>query len=113
GPPCHLHVPVFMAVEQDGRRLPIQGNPATATIELDLPEDALPAGYKGIRDDRILQVWTWDEMCDQQAGVTASSAMVFSDDRGRRLLTLGNQLAGFDPAQCTDRSRRSVLAAWP
>jgi hypothetical protein len=113
GPPCHLHVPVSMAVEQDGRRLPIQGNPATATIELDLPEDALPAGYKGIRDDRILQVWTWDERCDQQAGITASSAMVFSDDRGRRLLTLGNRLAGFDPAQCTDRSRRSVLAAWP
>jgi hypothetical protein len=39
--------------------------------------------------------------------------MVFSDERGRRLLTLGNQLAGFDPGQCADRSRRSVLATWP
>jgi hypothetical protein len=112
GPPCHLRVPVSMAVEQDGRRLPIQGSPATATMELDLPEDALPVGYKGIKADRILQIWIWDEMCDQRAGVTGTSEMVFSDERGRRLLTLG-KLAGFDPAQCADRSRRSALAAWP
>ncbi|HSO54205.1 MAG TPA: hypothetical protein VL330_16015 [Actinomycetes bacterium] len=106
-------MPVSLSIEEDGRRLPIQGNPAPATIELDLPEDALPAGSKGIDRERILQLWTWDEKCDREAGVSGRTAMVFDDDQGRRLLTLGNQLTGFDPTQCGDRSRRSALAAWP
>ncbi|HEX3214047.1 MAG TPA: hypothetical protein VH016_15855, partial [Actinomycetota bacterium] len=113
GRPCHLRVPVSLSIEEDGRRLPIQGNPAPATIELDLPEDALPAGYKGSDGERILQLWTWDEMCDREAGVSGRTAMVFDDDQGRRLLTLGTQLAGFDPSQCRDGSRRSALAVWP
>jgi hypothetical protein len=113
GQPCHLRVPVSLSIEEDGRRLPIQGNPAPATIELDLPEDALPAGYKGIDGERILQLWTWDEKCDRQADVSGRTELVFHDERGRRLLTIGNQLFGFDPAECADRSRRSALAAWP
>ena len=52
GRPCHLQAPVSMAALQDGRLLEVRGNPAPATIELDLPEDALPRTYVGHERDR-------------------------------------------------------------
>jgi hypothetical protein len=51
GRPCHLRAPVSMAIQQDGRLVEVPGNPAPATIELDLPEDALPATYRGADED--------------------------------------------------------------
>jgi hypothetical protein len=113
GRPCHLRAPVRLAIQQDGRLLPIGGNPAPATIQLDLPEDALPDDFVGMGDERMLLRWAWDEMCDRELGITDRTEMVFSDERGRRLLTLGIELTGFTSENCTDRSRRSVLAAWP
>jgi hypothetical protein len=111
GPPCHLRASVRLAIQQDGRLLPVQGNPAPATIELDLPEDALPDGFVGMMGDRLLLRWAWDEMCDRELGITDRTEMVFSDERDRRLLTLGIELTGFSPELCEDRSRRSVLSA--
>jgi hypothetical protein len=117
GRPCHLRAPVFMAALQDGRLLEVRGNPAPATIELDLPEDALPATYRGSDEDRMLQTWVWDRPCKSprlpNRPVTFRRVdLVFSDERGRRLLaTHFNQ--GPETAVCGERSQPSVLAAWP
>jgi hypothetical protein len=112
--PCHLRASVSMAIEQDGRLLPVRGNPAPATIELDLPEDALPAGYRGVDDERILQLWTWDNPCSRQVGITDRTEMVFEDERGRRLLSLDIQLAGYPSETCPGSGGApSVLAPWP
>jgi hypothetical protein len=113
GPPCHLQASVSMAVKQDGRPLGIGGNPAPATIELDLPEDALPTGYQGVDDKRILQLWIWDNLCGRQAGITSRTDLVFEDERGRRLLSLDVQLAGYPSATCADSGAPSAIAPWP
>jgi hypothetical protein len=49
-------------------------------------------------------------MCDRGQDRTD---MVFSDDRGRRLLTLDTGLSGSDREGCPVRSQPSSLAAWP
>jgi hypothetical protein len=113
GPPCHLRATVLAAIEQNGRGLPLRGSPAPATVELDLPEDALPAGYRGIEDDRILQLWTWDDSCDRPPS-TAEIDLVVRDDRGRRLLTVDTGMGNADPTRCAGRPHpTSTLAAWP
>jgi hypothetical protein len=117
GRPCHLRAPVSMAALQDGRLLEVRGNPAPVTIELDLPEDALPATYRGADEDRMLQTWVWDRPCKSPRPparpVTFRRVdLVFSDERGRRLLaTHFNQ--GPETAVCGERGQPSVLAAWP
>jgi hypothetical protein len=42
GAPCHLRARLELLVERDGRRLPLPGNPATSTVEGDLPRTASP-----------------------------------------------------------------------
>jgi hypothetical protein len=117
GRPCHLRAPVVMAALQDGRAIEVRGNPAPATIELDLPEDALPATYRGSDEDRMLQIWVWNRPCQSQRPpprpVTFRRVdLVFSDERGRRLLaTHFNQ--GPETGECGERGRPSVLAPWP
>jgi hypothetical protein len=117
GRPCHLRAPVSMAARQDGRLLEVRGNPAPATIELDLPEDALPATYRGHDEDRMLQTWVWDQPCKSprppSRPVTFRRVdLVFSDERGRRLLaTHFNQ--GPETAACGGSGQPSVLVAWP
>jgi RNA polymerase sigma factor (sigma-70 family) len=117
GRPCHLRAPVSMAALQDGRLVEVRGNPAPATIELDLPEDALPATYRGSDEDRMLQIWVWDRPCKSprppSRPVTFRRVdLVFSDERGRRLLaTHFNQ--GPETGVCGDRGQPSVLASWP
>jgi hypothetical protein len=112
GPPCHLRASVLAAVEQAGRRLPLQGSPAPATIELDLPEDALPSGYRGIEDTRILQLWTWDDYCHRPAS-TAEIDLVVRDERGRRLLNIDTGMGKADLSGCPGSRPSSNLAAWP
>jgi hypothetical protein len=114
GRPCHLRVQVSMALEQGGRPLAVRGNPAPATIELDLPEDALPAGYQGVGEERILQLWTWDQECVPVPGTDLGVDIVFRDERGGRLLalpTLHFEKPG--PAACGAPGAASVLAPWP
>jgi hypothetical protein len=114
GQPCHLRASVSMVIEQAGRLLPIRGNPAPATIELDLPEDALPTGYRGVDNERILQLWRWDNLCSGQAGISGRTDMVFEDERGRRLLSLDIQEAGNPSETCPGSGGApSVLAPWP
>ena len=110
GRPCHLQVAVSMAVHRDGRPLPVQGSPAPATIELDLPEDALPGGYRGVDDERILQLWLWDYVCEQALN---GSEFVFSDDRGQRLLGVDIGQSGSGPGGCPGQGGQPLLATWP
>jgi hypothetical protein len=120
GRPCHLRAPVSMAVWQDGRLLGVRGNPATATIELDLPEDALPATYVGSDRDRMLQTWVWRNPCNSPQPPSRPDPLgirrfnlVFSDERGRRLLAVNNIGLGSEAGTCGQRGRPSVLAPWP
>ncbi|HEV3014125.1 MAG TPA: hypothetical protein VG499_12675, partial [Actinomycetota bacterium] len=109
GRPCHLRVTASMAVHPDGGTLPVRGSPAPAAIELDLPEDALPAGYKAIDDERMLRLWIWDYGCEE---ALAGAELVFSDDRGRRLLRLDMGGPSPGPGGCPGQGQ-STLAAWP
>lgn len=117
GRPCHLQAPVSMAALQDGRLLEVRGNPAPATIELDLPEDALPRTYVGHEEDRMLLTWVWNRPCQSPRPPARPVPLrrvdlVFSDQQGRRLLaTHFNQ--GPETGVCGDRGRPSVLAPWP
>jgi hypothetical protein len=117
GRPCHLQAPVSMAALQDGRLLEVRGNPAPATIELDLPEDALPRTYLGSDEDRMLLTWVWNRPCQSprppgRPVFLRRVDLVFNDEQGRRLLaTHYNQ--GSETGVCGDRGRPSVLAPWP
>ena len=114
GPPCHLRAQVSMAVEQGGRPLAVRGNPAAATIELDLPEDALPAGYQGVGEDRMVQLWTWDRECVRAPGTDLAIDMVFRGERGQRLLVVSSlRFEKPGPGTCEAPGRASVLASWP
>jgi hypothetical protein len=117
GRPCHLQATVSMAALQEGRLVEVRGNPAPATIELDLPEDALPATYLGHEEDRILQTWVWERPCQSPRPPPGPVRfrrvdLVFSDERGRRLLATDFNQAREDPT-CGDRGRPSVVRAWP
>ena len=118
GRPCHLRAPVSMAIQQEGRLLEVRGNPAPAAIELDLPEDALPATYVGHEEDRMLQTWVWDRPCQSPRPPSRPVRirrfnLVFSDERGRRLLAVNNIGQGSETGVCGDRGRPSVVKAWP
>ncbi|HEX5878179.1 MAG TPA: hypothetical protein VF468_07650 [Actinomycetota bacterium] len=41
GPPCHLRAKLSLRAERDGRLLPVAGNPATRSLEGDLPGDGI------------------------------------------------------------------------
>ena len=117
GRPCHLRAPVAMAALQDGRPIEVRGNPASATIELDLPEDALPATYRGADENRMLQTWVWNRPCQSPRPparrVTFRRVdLVFSDERGRRLLAT-NFNQGPETGVCGEGGRPSVVAPWP
>jgi hypothetical protein len=118
GRPCHLRAPVSMAIQQEGRLLEVRGNPAPATIELDLPEDALPATYLGHEEDRMLQTWVWDHQCRSPRAPSRPARirridLVFSGEQGRRLLTVDNIGQGPETPVCGDRGQLSVVKAWP
>jgi hypothetical protein len=118
GRPCHLRAPVSMAIQQEGRLLEVPGNPAPATIELDLPEDALPATYLGHEEDRMLQTWVWDRPCQSPRPPSRPIRirrfnLFFSDERGRQLLAVNNIGQGSEDPTCGDPGQPSVLKAWP
>jgi hypothetical protein len=102
-----------MAVEdRGGRLLPVRGNPASITVEGDLPLDGM---------QRFSGSWVigghfiWDEWCNR--GLPRAILRVTAD--GGASLTV----PGLDPTRhksphllnmsCKDRGRPSVIAGWP
>jgi hypothetical protein len=119
GPRCHLRLTLRLAVEDNrGRPLPVRGNPATTTVEGDLPIDGIQrVSGSWVIDGALMWRFLWHEWCNR--GLPQASLRVTAD--GGASLTV----PGMDPAPdeppprvsgpgpCVDRGRPSVVAGWP
>jgi hypothetical protein len=118
GPRCHLRLTLRLAVEgEGGRPLPVRGNPATTTVEGDLPVDGIRRlSGSWVIDGAMMWRFIWDEWCTR--GLPQATLRVTA---GGATLTI----PGMDPAPdersprtpgpkpCEDRGRPSVVAGWP
>jgi hypothetical protein len=115
GPRCHLRLTVRLAVEGDGGRLlPFRGNPATTTVEGDLPVDGIRRlSGSWIIDGAMMWRFVWEEWCNQDL---PRAHLRVTTDVGASIT-----VPGMDPAPralrvpkpCKDRGRPSVVAGWP
>ena len=119
GPRCHLRLTLRMAVEgEGGGALPVQGNPASTTVEGDLPLDGIQrVSGSWVIGGALMWRFVWDEWCNR--GLPQATLRVTADG--------GNSLTvpGMDPAPdeppprvpgpgpCQDRGRPSTVAGWP
>ena len=117
GPRCHLRLTIRMAVEdRGGRLLSVNGNPASITVEGDLPLDGMQR-FRGswVIGGALMWHFIWDEWCNR--GLPRATLRVTAD--GGASLTV----PGLDPTPrkspnplpmpCKDRGRPSVVAGWP
>lgn len=117
GPRCHLRLTIRMAVQdRGGRLLPVKGNPASITVEGDLPLDGMQR-HSGswVIGGALMWHFIWDEWCNR--GLPRATLRVTAD--GGATLTV----PGLDPTRyrsprplnmsCKDRGRPSVIAGWP
>jgi hypothetical protein len=118
GPRCHLRLTLRLAVEDSGGRpLPVRGNPASTTVEGDLPVDGIQRlSGSWVIGGALMWRFMWREWCNR--GLPKASLRVTAE--GGASLTV----PGMDPAPderprpgppepCTDRGRPSVVAGWP
>jgi hypothetical protein len=116
GPPCHLRLTLRLALlDGAGRWLPVAGNPATTTVEGDLPEDQMQwLQGSWVIDGPFMWRFAWEEWCDQ--GLPAATLRVTAEG-GATLTSPGpRHSATKRPAalgDCRDRGRPSTLAGWP
>jgi hypothetical protein len=119
GPPCHLRLTLRLALlDGTGRRLPVAGNPATTTVEGDLPEDQMQwLQGSWVIDGPFMWRFAWEEWCNK--GLPAATLRVTAEG-GATLTSPGPRLprrgATKRPAalgDCRDRGRPSTLAGWP
>ena len=114
GPPCHLRLTLRLAVQdQAGRPLPVAGNPATTTVEGDLPEDGMQRGHIG---GAFMWRFAWEEWCNR--GLPVATLRVTA--AGGATLTVpgprpprARRIAGMAIPTCQDRGRPSTVAGWP
>src|SRR5207247_1158856 len=92
GPPCHLRLTLRLAVHDTaGRALPIAGNPATTTVEGDLPEDGMQRRQGSwVIDGAFMWRFAWEEWCNQ--GLSPATLRVTG--AGRRSLPAGRREPG-------------------
>jgi len=118
GPRCHLRLTLRMAVEgEGGRALPVRGNPATTTVEGDLPVDGIRRlSGSWVIDGAMMWRFVWDEWCNR--GLPQATLRVTAD--GATLAIPGMDPAPDErpprtpgPKPCEDRGRPSVVAGWP
>jgi hypothetical protein len=115
GPRCHLRTRVALLVQRDGRPLPLAGNPATTTVEGDLPEDGITkdGGSWVLRGGPLFWSFYWDEWCNK--GLEGPTLRL-SAQGGQRLRIPhpdpGPPSSAF-PRSCRDRGQPSRLAGWP
>ena len=119
GPRCHLRLTLRLSVEDHrGRLLPVRGNPATTTVEGDLPIDGIQRlSGSWVIDGALMWRFMWHEWCNR--GLPQASLRVTAD--GGATLTV----PGMDPAPdeppprvpgprpCQDGGRPSTVAGWP
>jgi hypothetical protein len=118
GPRCHLRLTLRLSVEDGGGRLlPVGGNPATTTVEGDLPVDGIQRlSGSWVIDGALMWRFMWHEWCSR--GLPQATLRVTAD--GGATLTV----PGMDPAEdpfppgrlpprCQDRGRPSTVAGWP
>jgi hypothetical protein len=119
GPPCHLRLTLQLAVQdKDGRPLPATGNPATTTVEGDLPEDGMQR-LEGswVIGGAFMWRFAWEEWCNR--GLPVATLRVTAD--GGATLTVpgprpsrpGVSLPPSIGTTCQDRGRPSTVAGWP
>jgi hypothetical protein len=115
GPRCHLRLTVRMAVQDDrGRLLPVRGNPASTTVEGDLPLDGIQF-LKGswVIGGATMWHFIWDEWCNH--GLPKATLRVTAD--GASITVPGLDPTPRQPRPgmptCRDRSRPSIVAGWP
>jgi hypothetical protein len=115
GPRCHLRARLQLLVERDGRPLPLSGNPATSTVEGDLPDDGITkdGGSWVLRGGPLFWSFYWDEWCNK--GLEGPTLRL-SAQGGQRLRIPhpdpGPTSSAF-PRSCQDRGQPSRLAGWP
>jgi hypothetical protein len=117
GPPCHLRLTLRLAVQDTaGRALPVAGNPATTTVEGDLPEDGMqPRQGSWVIDGAFMWRFAWEEWCNQ--GLSPAILRVTVDGGatltvpGPRPLRPGSLPPGI--STCQERGRPSTVAGWP
>jgi hypothetical protein len=120
GPRCHLRLTLRLALEDGGGRLlPVGGNPASTTVEGDLPVDGLQRlSGSWLIDGAMMWRFMWHEWCNR--GLPQATLRV-SADGGASLTVLGLDPApredrfpqGGGPEPCQDRGRPSAVAGWP
>jgi len=119
GSRCHLRLTLRMAVEgEGGRALPVRGNPATTTVEGDLPVDGIRRlSGSWVIDGAMMWRFVWDEWCNR--GLPQATLRVTADG-GATLAIPGMDPAPDErpprtpgPKPCEDRGRPSVVAGWP
>jgi hypothetical protein len=117
GPRCHLRVTLRLAVEDNGGRpLPVRGNPATTTVEGDLPVDGIQRlSGSWVIGGALMWRFMWREWCNR--GLPQASLRVTADG-GHSLTVPGMDPAPEEPVvrgseRCEDRGRPSVVAGWP
>jgi hypothetical protein len=118
GPPCHLRLTLQLAVQDKaGRPLPVAGNPATTTVEGDLPEDGMQHRQGSwVIDGAFMWRFAWEEWCNQ--GLPVATLRVTADG-GATLTVPGPRPprpgVSLPPpiSTCQDRGRPSTVAGWP
>jgi hypothetical protein len=116
GPPCHLRLTLRLALlDGAGRRLPVAGNPATTTVEGDLPQDQMQwLQGSWVIDGPFMWRFAWEEWCNQ--GLPAATLRVTGEGDATLTSPGPRHSATKRPAalgDCQDRGRPSTLAGWP
>jgi hypothetical protein len=115
GARCHLRTTVRLAVEDAaGRLLPVQGNPASMLLEMDLPIGGLPR-ESGSWVIGVTPMWRfiWDEWCNR--GLPRATLRVSADGVGS-ITVPGLDASPTEPgfgSGCRDRGQPSTVHAWP
>jgi hypothetical protein len=116
GPPCHLRLTLRLALlDGAGRRLSVAGNPATTTVEGDLPEDQMQwLEGSWVIDRPFMWRFAWEEWCNKglpvaSLRVTAEGGATLTSPGPRHSATKRPAILG----DCQDRGRPSTLAGWP
>jgi hypothetical protein len=116
GPPCHLRLPLQLTLlDKAGRRLPVAGNPATTTVEGDLPEDQMPRLQGSlVIDGPFMWRFAWEEWCNR--GLPAATLRVTTES-GATLISPGPRRSATkrppELGDCRDRGRPTTLGGWP